>query len=92
LGIAIVATRDRELAAGEEIGGLAEIAVRFGSASVRMTPARSMARMVACTDLMLPVSCELLSACPKAVNVFVVLKLTAARPLRPRPRGRCQAA
>src|SRR5205823_6316299 len=53
-----------------------EIAVRLGSASVRSTPARSIARNVAWTDLKLPVRDVLLSGCPKALNGLSVLKFT----------------
>ena len=42
-----------------------EIAVRFGSASVRITPAFSIARMVAVTDG----SCDKRSACDRAGNL-----------------------
>ena len=61
-----------------------EIAVRLGSASVRTTPALSMARRVAVTDGTLPnvPDRELpeTSERPKAVNGLALLKFTTAVP------------
>src|SRR5947207_14350371 len=64
-----------------------EIAVRLGSASVRTTPALSMARRVAVTDGMLPMPPNVpVAALPAtsgallAVNGLVLLYLTTAVP------------
>src|SRR6185437_14648443 len=57
-----------------------EIAVRFGSASVRRTPARSMARSVAVMFFQLPPSELLLSVVPEAEKGFCVLRFTTAVP------------
>src|ERR1700688_345835 len=61
-----------------------EIAVRFGSASVRTTPALSIARNVACTDGVEPKAVVIAlvptSACPLAVNGLELLKFTTAVP------------
>ena len=63
-----------------------EIAVRFGSASVRTTPAVSIARMVAVTVgrplVMAPPSnpFSATSGRPKAVNGLLLLKFTTAVP------------
>src|SRR6202158_159340 len=57
-----------------------EIAVRFGSASVRNTPARSIARSVAVTLFHLPANAVLLSVWPVAENEFCVLRFTTAVP------------
>src|SRR5262249_33537518 len=56
-----------------------EIAVRFGSASVRTTPARSIARSVAVTFVNVPVS-ELVGGTPLIGNPLLVLKFTTAVP------------
>src|ERR1700684_1326720 len=57
-----------------------EIAVRFGSASVRITPALSIARSVACTDGAAPKDVVTLlpaiSGWPVTVNGFVLLNFT----------------
>ena len=57
-----------------------EIAVRFGSASVRITPARSMARSVAVTAAVAPpmTTLVLTSAWPTTGNGLVLLKLSDA--------------
>ena len=63
-----------------------EIAVRLGSASVRTTPALSIARMVALTvgtPLRMDAPCKPLSATsgrPKAVKGLLLLKFTTAVP------------
>ena len=61
-----------------------EIAVRLGSASVRTTPALSIARSVAVTDGVPPnVACAPLpvtSGRPRAVNGLELLKFTTAVP------------
>src|SRR6185437_5306867 len=57
-----------------------EIAVRFGSASVRNTPARSIARNVAVTFLKLPPNDVLLRVWPVAEKGFCVLRFTTAVP------------
>ena len=61
-----------------------EMAVRFGSASVRTTPALSIARRVACTEGPLPnAPWALLPATserPNAVNGLALLKFTTAVP------------
>src|SRR6185295_2980563 len=61
-----------------------EIAVRLGSASVRTTPALSMARIAACTDAGEPNAAETplpaTSGRPKAVNGLALLKFTTAVP------------
>jgi hypothetical protein len=63
-----------------------EIAVRFGSASVRITPALSIARTVACTvgrPLAMPTTCAPFSPTsgrPYAVNGLLLLKFTTAVP------------
>src|SRR5665213_4330574 len=53
-----------------------EIAVKFGSASVRSTPARSIARNVAVMPFQLPTALLLLSAEPLAENGLTWLKFT----------------
>src|SRR5476649_2811940 len=57
-----------------------EMAVKFGSASVRSTPARSIARNVAVMLLKVPEKSVLLSVWPLAENGFCVLKFTIALP------------
>src|SRR5262249_43310032 len=57
-----------------------EIAVKLGSASVRMTPARSIARIVAETLGIEPVRKLPLIGPPLAENGLVVLKFTTAVP------------
>src|ERR1700691_3111138 len=60
-----------------------EMAVRFGSASVRITPALSIARIVACTDGVEPndvVRLLLVIGPPFAVNGLALLKVTAVVP------------
>src|SRR6185437_10908450 len=61
-----------------------EMAVRLGSASVRITPALSIARIVACTDGLEPNAAVMLllptSGAPFAVNGLVLLKVTAVVP------------
>src|SRR5205085_3199678 len=58
-----------------------EIAVRFGSARVRMTPARSIARNVAFTDLKEPaMALPSTSGCPSAVKGLELLKLSTELP------------
>src|ERR1700690_3709528 len=60
-----------------------EIAVRLGSASVRITPALSIARMVACTDGVEPNEVArglLVRGPPFAVNGLALLKVTAVVP------------
>ncbi len=62
-----------------------EIAVRFGSASVLMTPALSIARIVALTDPKLPSAVALAplpltSGTLLAVNGLLLLKFTTAVP------------
>ena len=54
--------------------------MRFGSARVRMTPARSIARNVAVTPLRLPAIELVLSGWPDAENEFCVLKFTTLVP------------
>src|ERR1700688_4553094 len=55
-----------------------EIAVKFGSASVRRTPARSIARSVAVTFCDDPLSEVLLSGWPVAEKEFCVLRFNTA--------------
>src|SRR5690242_8420524 len=57
-----------------------EIAVRLGSAKVRITPARSMARKVAATLLNLPFKKVSLIGWPVVENGLLVLKFTTAVP------------
>src|SRR5579875_3047481 len=57
-----------------------EMAVRLGSASVRMTPARSIALSVAVTFFQVPEIAVSLSAWPLAENGLDVLKFTTAVP------------
>ena len=61
-----------------------EIAVRLGSASVRTTPALSIARSVAWTDGVDPnavvMALPATSGWPVAVNGFALLKFTTAVP------------
>ncbi len=57
-----------------------EIAVKFGSASVRKMPARSIARNVAVTPFQVPTVLLLLSAWPLAENGLTWLKFTTAVP------------
>jgi hypothetical protein len=61
-----------------------EMAVRFGSARVRTTPALSIARKVACTDGVAPSDPIAVlpetRARPYAVNGLVLLKFTTAVP------------
>src|SRR4051812_18302022 len=57
-----------------------EMAVRFGSARTRITPARSMAWIVALTDLKVVLTKESLIGLPNAENGLLVWKLRSELP------------
>ena len=66
-----------------KVADLPEIAVRLGSASVRMTPALSIARSVAWTDGVAPKMCEGVvgdDGALWAVNGLALLNFTTAVP------------
>src|SRR6185312_167685 len=80
-----VVSHDRPLGIGNsppatKVAVSPEMAVRLGSASVRITPARSIACSVAVMPFQVPPNEVLLSAWPVAENGLSVLRLTTAAP------------